>query len=211
MKSIEIKGTKREVGRKTSQKIRKENQVPCNLYGGIENINFQVPELTLQKIIYTPEVFLIKLDIEGNQYNAIMQDIQFHPVTDKPLHVDFLHVTEDKKIIIEIPVKIVGDSVGVKQGGKLQLKKRKLRIKALIKDIPEFIEIDITNLAIGKSIKIEDLKLNNIELLHPQNDVVCSVKVTRAAIAEETATEETAQGATTPSTAAEANPAAPQK
>lgn len=182
MKSIEIKGTKREnTGKKDTISLRKNEQVPCNLYGGKENIQFYAHENVFRGLIFTPNVYLVKLDINGKQYDAILQDIQFHPVTDKVLHIDFLQIFEDRQLSIEVPVHLKGDSAGVKEGGKMHLQRRRLVVKAFAKDLPDALELDVSDLALGKSVKVGDLSYNNIELLDHPNDVVCSVKLTRMA------------------------------
>lgn len=182
MESIEIKGTIRKgLGKSFTKKLRKEEKVPCILYGGKENVLFQVEEKSLKSLVYTPNVYSVNFDIDGKKYKAVQKDIQFHPVSDDILHVDFLEIFDNKPVSIGIPVLVTGNSEGVKQGGKMHLKKRKLIIKGLLADLPNELTIDITNLELGKSIKIKDLAFDNLELLEPANDVVCSVKLTRVA------------------------------
>ncbi|MBN2520315.1 MAG: 50S ribosomal protein L25/general stress protein Ctc [Bacteroidales bacterium] len=182
MESIEIKGTiRKNIGKKYTKKLRIEEQVPCVLYGGKENIHFHAHKNAFKEIVYTPNAYLIDLNIDGKKYDAIMQDIQFHPVTDEILHLDFYEVSEGKKVIIRIPIKVTGDSEGVKQGGKLIIKRRRLRVKALPKDIPGFLEIDISDLGLGQTKKINELSYDKLELIGPPNAVVCGVHVTRAA------------------------------
>ena len=191
MKSLEIKGILREaVGKSNSRKLRSKNMVPCVLYGGKKNIHFTAHENTFRKIVYTPNVYLIKLIIDDKEYNTIMQDIQFHPVTDKILHIDFLEIFEDKKVKIEIPSQLNGFAEGVKEGGKLQFEHRKLKVWGFIKNIPDILEIDITNIGLGKGIQVGELSFENLELLDPQNTVIASVKLTRAAKGEEIAVSE---------------------
>lgn len=181
MKSIELKGAVREnLGKKGSKKIRTSEQVPCILYGGEKNIYFSVVERDLKPIIYTPEVYLIKLEVDGKQYTAQIQDIQYHPVSDGPLHIDFLQVFEDKKVIIELPVKTNGSSIGVKEGGKLTQELRKLKVKGFIKDLPNEIDLDITELALGKSMRVGDLNFKGFEILNIKTNPVVSVRATRA-------------------------------
>ena len=199
MKTIKIKGTKREsVGKTNAKLLRKTDMIPCVLYGGKDNVHFSSHALELGKILYTPEVYIVKLDVDGNEVNAILKEVQFHPVTDKILHIDFLQVFDDKKVEIKVPVVLYGFSVGVKQGGKLYLQLRKLTAKALLKDIPDSLKIDVTKLSLGKTIKIGDLKFPNIEITDPKNWVVATVKLTRVArglAAEEEAEEEAAAAA----------------
>jgi len=195
MKTIDIKGTLRtEVGKKASKSLRKEGMVPCNLYGGEKNINFYAHENEFRKIIYTPDVFEINIDIEGSKHKAIVQEFQFHPVKDNVIHIDFIEVTDKKPIKAAIPVKLVGAAKGVLDGGRMVLNLRRLKAKGLISDMPEAFEINVDHLVIGKGIKIGDLNFDKIELLDPSNSIVCAVKVTRVALSEE-AVEEDEEGA----------------
>ena len=182
MKSIELKGTVREkVGKSNSKKIRIGEGVPCVLYGGKEYAFFSVIEKDLKEILYTPSVYLIDLNIDGKVKKAKIQDLQFHPVTDQVIHIDFYEVDNDKKIVIEIPVRVEGNSIGVKEGGKLIQDRRKLKVKGLVKNIPDEIVIDVTTLALGKSVMVGELVGKNIEFLDLKNNPVVSVKMTRAA------------------------------
>ncbi|MFP4365972.1 MAG: 50S ribosomal protein L25/general stress protein Ctc [Bacteroidales bacterium] len=182
MKLLEIKCSKREkVGKKESKKLRKQGDVPCVLYGGGENIHFLAPENDFRHLVYSPNVYLLKLDIAGKVYNAVLQDIQFHPVTDKILHMDFFQVFEDRPVSINIPVQLNGVPEGVKQGGKLALETRRLRARGLPGELPDILEVDVTGIGMGKSIKVEELEFPNIELLDPPNLVLASVKLTRGA------------------------------
>lgn len=182
MKLLEIKCSKREkVGKKESKKLRKQGDVPCVLYGGGENIHFLAPENDFRHLVYSPNVYLLKLDIGGKVYNAVLQDIQFHPVTDKILHMDFFQVFEDRPVSINIPVQLNGVPEGVKQGGKLALETRRLRARGLPGELPDILEVDVTGIGMGKSIKVEELEFSNIELLDPPNLVLASVKLTRGA------------------------------
>lgn len=182
MKSIELKGVVREAtGKKDCKKLRREEKVPCVLYGGEKNIHFSVLSRGLRDLVYTPNVYLVDLDIDGNAHKAMVKDLQFHPVSDEILHVDFLEVFEDKNVEISIPVSLNGLAAGVKAGGKLQTLNRKLLVRALPKDLPDTLEIDVTNLTLGKSIKVGDVNFENIELLNVKNTVIASVKLTRAA------------------------------
>jgi large subunit ribosomal protein L25 len=182
MKSIELKGTIREaVGKKNNRTLRAGDNVPCVLYGGKDSMFFSVVEKDLKDIIYTPNVYLIALNIEGKKFSAKIQDIQYHPVSDKPLHIDFLEVTADKNIIMEVPVRVEGNSIGVKEGGKLIQDIRKLKVKSLVKNLPDEIVIDVTELSLGKSIIVADLTKKNLEFLNLHSSPVVSVKLTRAA------------------------------
>lgn len=182
MKALSISGKKREnVGKVNTKMLRKAGQIPCELYGGKENIHFSAPINDFRHLIYTPHVFLVDLDIDGTAHSAIVKEIQFHPVSDKVLHIDFMEIFPGTPVIISIPVKVEGLSEGVKQGGKLTLEHRRLKVKALPKDLPDELLVNVTKLTLGKTIKVGNLKFENIELLDPKNSVVVSVKVTRAA------------------------------
>ena len=189
MKSIEIKGSLRtETGKKATRELRKDNGVPCVLYGTQKDENgnqvathFTVPTEGLRKLVYTPHIYVVDLNIDGKVVNAIMKDIQFHPVTDKILHVDFYQIDESKPIVMEVPVKLEGLAEGVKAGGKLALQIRKLKVKALYNVIPERLVVNVTNLGLGKTIKVGDLNFEGLTLLNAKEAVVCAVKLTRAA------------------------------
>ena len=187
MKCIEIKGTARTSAARSSEQaralkaIRKDNGVPCELYGGGENIHFTVPADGLRNLVYTPHIYVVDLDIDGKKVNAIMKDIQFHPVKDNILHVDFYQIDESKPIVMEVPVQLEGLAEGVKAGGKLALQIRKLKVKALYNLIPEELIINVSHLGLGKTIKVGELSFENLELLNAKEAVVCAVKLTRAA------------------------------
>lgn len=182
MKTLELTGSlRKELGKKATKAARNENTVPCVLYGGSENLHFQIKNSEIRKLIYTPNVYLVNLAIEGKKITAILKDSQFHPVKDELLHADFLEVTADKPIVIQIPVQLEGLAEGVKAGGKLSLEKRKLKVKGLYKDVPEKLHINIETLGLGKTIQVGQLSFDNLELLDAKNAVVCAVKLTRAA------------------------------
>ena len=190
MKSITIKGSKREsVGKVSTKALRNAGMVPCVIYGGDKPVHFSAEEKAFKSLVYTPNVYTAIIDVDGQKIPAILQDIQFHPVSDKILHVDFYQLFDDKKIAMDIPVRIVGNSIGVKLGGNLQRNRRKLRIKALPANLPDYIEIDITELNIGNRVYVKELLNDSYEFLHPDNTVVCQVRRARAAIVE-TADEE---------------------
>lgn len=187
MKEFALNGQKREtVGKKASKMLRKEGLIPCNLYG--ENtvdgkpvaLQFAIPMAELRKVVYTPEVYVINLNIDGEPHKAVVKEMQFHPVTDAVLHVDFYEVNETKPITIGIPVKLNGLAQGVRDGGKLNLSIRKINVKAPYPSIPEILDIDVTALELGKSIKVGELSFEGLELATPAEVVVCSVKTTRA-------------------------------
>ncbi len=182
MKTVSVSGSLREnVGKKDAKKLRRQDLVPCVLYGGKEQVSFSMPLLSFKDIIYTPESCLIKLDIDGKVYDVILQDAQFHPVTERIIHCDFLQIFPDKPIKIDVPINVIGNSPGVIKGGKLITKLRKLRVKGLMDALPDSIDIDISKLNINDSIKINELKAEGLEFLDPANAVVIIVKMTRGA------------------------------
>lgn len=193
MKSIALTGNKRaERGSSNANTLRKEEKVPCVIYGGKENIHFTINEIAFSKIINTHEVYFVDLDIDGTKIKTIIQDVQFHPVTDRVIHVDFLEVTDDKPIIVNLPVFTTGASKGVLNGGKLRMVTRKLKVKGLSSAIPEKIELDITNLKIGQSIKVADVQLDGLSILDAENAVVVAVKMSRVAVLTDDEEEEEA-------------------
>ncbi|MDO4171508.1 MAG: 50S ribosomal protein L25/general stress protein Ctc [Prevotellaceae bacterium] len=189
MLEINLSGKKRtEIGKKASKMMRKEGLVPCNLYGekrgenGLpEALAFAIPFSELRKAIYTPHVYVVNLDIDGEKHTAVIREMQFEPVTDAVLHVDFFEITPEKPIVVAIPVKLNGLAAGVRLGGRMSLSVRQLKVKAPYTQIPEKLEIDVTSLEIGKSIKVGSLSFEGLELVTPAEVVVCSVKMTRAA------------------------------
>ncbi len=182
MDKIKITGEPRNLlGKKESKKIRKTGVVPCVVYGGEKNIHFSADVKTFKPLIFSPSAFIVELGVEDFNCMAILKDIQYHPVSDEIIHIDFLQVFEEKPIIISIPVALTGTSIGVREGGKLQLINRRLKVKGLIENLPNTLEVDITNLKLGGTIKIRDLKFENLDLLDPKNAVVAAVKLTRVA------------------------------
>ena len=170
MKSIVISGKIRTVvGKKEVRKLRRHDEVPCVLYGGKETIHFYAPQNAFHNLFYSPNAYLIDLEINGTKHNAAMQDAQFHPVSDKLIHIDFKEIFEDKPVTIHIPVVISGNSVGVRNGGKLRQRKRNLKVRALPEDLPDHIEIDITDLEIGKSVNVSDLHYNKLDILEQKH------------------------------------------
>ena len=193
MKSITIKGSKREsVGKVATKALRNANKVPCVLYGGDNPLHFSANELDFSKLVYTPNAHTVVLDINGDQkINAILQDIQFHPVSDKILHVDFYQLSEDKEVNMEIPVVIEGSAPGVLlEGGTLEISKRKLKVRALPKNLPDFINVDISSLKLGDKILTADLESEDFSILHTDNTVVCKVRTSRASMSLEEEVEE---------------------
>ena len=187
MKSVQLEATSRgEVRHKSALKtLRKEGRVPAIIYGGKENVNFHVDNIAFSKVITTSEVYFIDLVFGDKTTRAIIKDVQFHPVTDQPIHIDFMEVDEKKAVTIVIPVKLTGASKGVLNGGKKREKLRKLVLKALPNDLPEFVEIDITEVKIGQSIKVKDIKLEGVEMLDNENSVIVAVKTSRVAVDED--------------------------
>jgi large subunit ribosomal protein L25 len=186
MKSITINGSQREsVGKKATKALRNAGQVPCVLYGGDKPVHFFAAELAFSKLVYTPNVLTVVIALEnGKTYDAIMQDIQFHPVSDKILHIDFYQLFADKEITMDIPVHIIGTSKGVLNGGVLRRNQRKLKVKALPANLPDFIEADITPLKIGDKLYVTALENDAYKFLHPENTVICQVSRSRASVAE---------------------------
>ena len=195
MKSITIKGSKREsVGKVATKALRNAGSVPCVLYGGGEPLHFAAPELDFSKLVYTPNAHTVVITLDdGSKVNAILQDIQFHPLNDKILHVDFYRMFDDKEVAMNIPVKVEGAAPGVLiSGGVLSLNKRKLRVKALPKNLPDAIVINISELELGNKLYTAELQTESYKILHPDNTVICQVRTSRAAILvedEETATD----------------------
>ncbi len=184
MKTFQLNGTPRaEFGKKAAKAIRREDLIPAIMYGGKgEGVNFVVSQDDVRNLIYSSEIFLVELTIEGGaSYKAILKEIQFHPVTDRILHIDFLKVEENKPVVIEVPVTLTGHAEGVKAGGKLSLEMRKLKVKASYDKIPEKLTIDVSNLQLGKTMQVGELNFDGLTLMNAKNAVVCAVKLTRAA------------------------------
>ena len=183
METIQIHGVKREnFGKKGSKDVRRNGLIPAIVYGGSEEaVHFALDEKELKPLLYTPNSYIVELDIDGTKQLAVLREVQFHPVKDNPIHIDFFRVLPGKSVAIDVPIRIVGNSEGVKLGGKLTVQKRKLRVSGLVEYLPDYLEIDITNLNIGKSIFVGDLKYDNLTLLTPATTSVCAVIMTRAA------------------------------
>jgi large subunit ribosomal protein L25 len=196
MKSITIKGSEREsVGKAATKALRNAGAVPCVLYGGNQPVHFSADEKEFKDLVYTPNAHTVVIDLGTTQLNAILQDIQVHPVSDRILHMDFFELKEDKEIIMEVPVKVTGTSPGVLLGGVLRLSQRRLKVKALPKDLPDFIEVDITPLEMGNKLYVTKLASDKYKLMHPENTVVAQVRISRAAMK---AAQEAAKAAKTP-------------
>lgn len=187
MKEIDVKGQKRSgLGKKASKLLRKEGWIPCNLYGEAKDENglpkamsFASPMTELRNIVYTPHIYVINLIIDGESHTAILKELQFHPVTDALLHVDFYEINDKKPITIGIPVKLTGLAQGIRDGGRMNLSIRKINVTAKYQDIPEHLDIDVTDLKIGKSIKVGDLHFDGLEMATGKEVIVCSIKATR--------------------------------
>ena len=182
MKTFQLEGTPRtEIGKKAAKAIRKEDMIPAVIYGGESTIHFNVTKDAVRKLIYTPEIFVIDLTIGDKKTKAVIKDMQFHPVTDAVLHIDFLEVFDNKRIVMEVAVALEGFAEGVKAGGKLSLEMRKLKVKALYNLIPEKLTINIDSLGLGKTLQVAALDFEGLEIMNAKNAVVCAVKLTRAA------------------------------
>ena len=185
MKSITINGSKREsVGKKATKALRNAGQVPCVLYGGDQPVHFSAEELAFSKLVYTPNAHTVVIALGDTSYNAVLQDIQFHPVTENILHIDFYQLFDNKEIAMDIPVVLTGNSIGVRAGGVLRRNRRKLRIKALPTNLPDFIEVDISKLRIGNKVYVSQLPSEDYKFLHSDNTVVCQVKQSRVSVEE---------------------------
>jgi large subunit ribosomal protein L25 len=208
MKSITITGSQREsVGKVSTKALRNAGKVPCVLYGGDKPLHFSADETSFKKLVYTANVYTATIEVEGTKYHAILQDIQFHPVSDKILHVDFYQLFDDKLVAMNIPVRLVGTSPGVINGGSLSFPMRKLSVRALPADLPDFINADISDLKIGNKLIVSELADDKFSILHPENTVVVQVRTARAAVEEEEDEDEEGvegeEGAETEETAAE--------
>ena len=180
MKTLEIKGSLRQgLGKKESKDLRKQGIIPCVMYGGEKNLHFSAHENQFKKLVYTPDVFLVKLEVDGQTFDAVMQDIQFHPVSDSIIHIDFVQVFPDKKVTVNLPVTLTGSSVGIRAGGKLRQRRRSLKVNGLIKDMPDRLEVDLSDLDIGESMKVGDLSYDNLDVLDPARAMVVGVVSSR--------------------------------
>ena len=208
MKSITIQGTKREsVGKKSTKALRDAELVPCVVYGGAETLNFSATEKSFKGLVYTPEAHTVSIEVDGKTIPAVLQDIQFHPLTDKILHADFYQLSDDKPVVMEVPVRLTGRAKGVVSGGAMRQSFRKLKVKALPGNLPDEIVVDVTPLKIGNKLYVGDVKTNNFTFMHPDNAVVVAVKMSRtamkgAAVADDDDEEETAVEGDAPATEA---------
>ncbi len=180
MKSFDLNVTKRtSLTKQDTKKLRNEGMVPCVMYGGNENLHFFAPVLDFRGLVYTPEVFTVNIHIDGKTHQAVMQEIQFHPVSDALMHIDFMELNEGKPVVMNIPVKINGTSEGQRQGGKLITKVRKLKVRALASHLPDAVNVDIQSLQIGQSVRVGDLKIDGVEFLDSPNNILVGVRTTR--------------------------------
>ncbi len=209
MKTVSLSGSLRaNVGKTDATALRAKGMVPCVIYGSGKQIHFSADSRHFKNIIFTPNTNLVDITVDGNTYKTVLQEAQFHRIKDNLIHADFLEVNETKPVTVQLPVKAIGQSAGVKAGGKLNIKLRKLKVRGLISKLPEHIELSIENLTIGKSIAAGDIQLDGISILHPKNISVISVDTTRAAVAEETAAATAAPAKAAAAPAAAAKPAA---
>ena len=183
MKSITIQGTKREsVGKKSTKALRDAELVPCVVYGGAETLNFSAEERSFKGLVYTPDAHTVSIEVDGQTIPAVLQDIQFHPITDKNLHADFYQLADDKPVVMEVPVRLTGRAKGVVSGGALRQSFRKLKLKALPANLPDEIVVDVTPLKIGNKLYVGDIKTDGFTFMHPDNAVVVAVKMSRTAM-----------------------------
>lgn len=184
MKTISISVKKRaDLGKKATRDLRKDANVPCVMYGGKEVLHFYAHENEFLNLVYSPNVYIVNIDIEGEKRKAVMQELQFHPVTDKIIHIDFVEVFDDRPVTISIPIKLTGAAIGIKEGGKPRQKRRSLKVKGLPGDLPDFLEIDITNVKIGDVLKVGDLSYPKLEVLDPERSMVYAIVSSRVALA----------------------------
>ncbi|PHR87711.1 MAG: 50S ribosomal protein L25/general stress protein Ctc [Leeuwenhoekiella sp.] len=180
MKSITITGSKREsVGKKATKALRNAGEVPCVLYGGDEPVHFNAPEIAFKDLVYTPDAHTATLELDGNTYMAILQDIQFHPVTDRILHIDFYQIFEGKEVAMTVPVHYEGNSRGVRNGGVLRKTYRTLRVKALPKNLPDYVTVNISDLKIGDKRSLAEIEQGPWKYMHPEDTIVCQVRTSR--------------------------------
>ena len=180
MKTIQISAEKRtELGKKNTRDLRKDDHVPCVMYGGAEVLHFHTHENDFRHIVYTPTAFLVELNLDGEVHKAVMQELQFHPVTDKLYHIDFVEVFDDKPVTVELPISLTGAAIGIKNGGKARQRRRVLKVRGLVANLPDVLEIDITDVEIGEVIKIGDLSYDNLEILDPSRSMIFAVVSSR--------------------------------
>jgi large subunit ribosomal protein L25 len=181
MQTVEIIGYQRaNLGKKASADLRNEGNVPCVLYGGKEQIHFYTPAILFRQLLYTPNVYQVNINIEGREFKAIVQESQFHPVNEMLLHVDFLELQDDKEVKMEVPIRFVGTAIGVTKGGKLNQKLRKMTVRALPANMPDFVDVEITGMDLGKSVRVEDVKAENYQILNSPSIPIATIEIPRA-------------------------------
>ena len=194
MKTIKISAQRRtELGKKSTRDLRKIDHVPCVMYGGAEVIHFHAHENDFRQTVYTPSAYIVEVDLDGKKHKAVLQELQFHPVTDKLNHIDFVEVFDDKPVTVEIPIKLTGAAIGLKDGGKPRQRRRVLKVRGLLEHLPDVLEIDITDVAIGDVIKIGDLSYDELEILDPARSMIFAVVSSRVSKGMELV-EETVEG-----------------
>lgn len=210
MKTIAIEGMLRtELGSKTAKQIRREGNVPCVIYGGEENIHFYTPEASFKELLYTPEAHLVEINLDGKTYRTVIRDVQYHPVTDATEHVDFFQTSSDKEVTIEVPIHLIGNARGVRNGGRLKVNLRRLRVKATEENLPGMIDINIEQLRIGQSIRVKDVVTDGYEIAHEDHRTILTIQTSRNAVDdsdddEEEGEEAAAEGGEATEAAAEA-------
>lgn len=210
MKRIELAAELRtEIGSKSAKSLRNENSIPCVIYGGNEPAHFSLDEITMKKYIFTPEVFLYEIELNGSKHLAAMGEVQFHPVTDRPIHIDFIQLDEAKEASIAVPIKLIGTPVGVRNGGRLAKNYNKITVKGLPSKLPEFLEINVEGVKIGQSLRIGEIETDGLEIIEDPKNVLMAVKMARTVVEEELDEEEDEEGATPEEGGAEASSDAP--
>ncbi len=185
MKTVSLSGSPREnVGKKDASKVRSEGRVPCVVYGGESQTHFSVDQVAFSKFVFTPDVFRFELEIDGKKVDAILKDLQFDPVTDQVIHADFLEIIEGKAVKMELPVRITGNAIGVRNGGRLATNFRRIKVNGMPADFPDVVSLDITKLRIGQSLRIKDIELPGVSILHNPQSVVVAIKNARGAVDE---------------------------
>ena len=203
MKTVSLSGSPRaNVGKTDANALRNSGRVPCVIYGAGEQIHFSADERHFKNIIFTPETNLVEVDVNGKKYKTVLQEAQYHKINDKLIHADFLAVSEDKPVTVQLPVKAIGQAQGVKDGGKMTIKLRKVKVRGLVSKLPESLDLNVEKLTIGKSISAGDINIDGLTILHPKNISIISVATTRAAVVEEVAPKATTAAATPAATAA---------
>jgi large subunit ribosomal protein L25 len=180
MKTIKISAEKRtELGKKSTRDLRKAGHVPCVMYGGAEVIHFHAHENDFRHLVYTPNAFIVEVDLGGKKHKAVMKELQFHPVTDKLNHIDFVEVFDDRPVTVEVPIRLTGAAIGLKDGGKPRQRRRVLKVRGLIQHLPDTLDIDITDVSIGDVIKVGDLSYSNLEVLDPSRSMIYAIVSSR--------------------------------